>query len=107
MNNLVLFMIMFSVAYYFTAPSINSQFTTATAQMNLFSANNGFVLNGLSKNSELATEVNGISSAIAPFWLLIFFYPSLIMAVAYVFIVQIAAIIGGVSGSTGRLRSFI
>ena len=99
--------IMFSVAYYFTAPSLNSQFATATAQMNLFSANNGFITNGLSKNSELATEVKDITSAIAPFWLLVFFYPSLIMAVSYVFIVQMAAIIGGVSGSTGRLRSFI
>ncbi len=98
--------IMFSVGYYFTAPNINQQFTTATSQISLFSQNNGFITNGEGQNSQLSTTVKGISPAIASFWFLIFFYPGLIIAVVYVFVVQIAGFIGGAS-RTGRIRMFI
>ncbi len=99
--------IMFSVGYYFTAPSINQQFTNAASQINLFSQNNGFFTNGFGQNSNLATSVRGISSGIASFWFLVFFYPGLIIAVVYVFVVQVSSFIGGASNMSGRLRSFI
>ncbi len=99
--------IMFSVGYYFTAPSINQQFTNTASQINLFSQNNGFITNGLEQNSPLATTIKGASSAIASFWFLVFFYPSLIIAVVYVFVVQVSAFIGGASNMSGKVRSFI
>ncbi len=99
--------VMFSVVYYFSAPTILQQFNSAQVQIQQFSSNGAAVQNGASQNSPLVTQLRSLSSAIAPFWLLVFFYPIVIIAVAYTFIVQMSSFIGGAAQMSSRLGGFI
>jgi hypothetical protein len=96
---------LFATAYYFTAP---------TLQQNVNIANHQLEYLGLSRNnlaltpqSPLTLSLENTQFALNGFWMLILFYPSLIIAVTYSIIEQLANLIGGSYKATGRLRSFI
>ncbi len=98
---------MFAIAYYFTAPSILHTLSTASIQMNRFGQGSGAITNAITPDSPLVTQVSSVQSAMSSFWLLILFYPLLIIAVTYAFVTQIAAFIGGASQMGGKMRTFI
>ena len=98
---------MFAIAYYFTAPSILHTLSTASIQMNRFGQGSGAITNAITPDSPLVTQVGSVQSAMSSFWLLILFYPLLIIAVTYAFVTQIATFIGGASQMSGKMRTFI
>ncbi|MGC8537387.1 MAG: hypothetical protein ACP5MZ_00155 [Candidatus Micrarchaeia archaeon] len=98
---------MFAIAYYFTAPSILHTLSTASIQMNRFGQGSGAITNAITPDSPLVTQVGSVQSAMSSFWLLILFYPLLIIAVTYAFVTQIANFIGGASQMSGKMRTFI
>ena len=98
---------LFALAYYFTAPQLGTQLSILSATLNQFGSGTGSQINALTPTSPLATTLSGVESAMGSYWLLILFYPSLIIAVTYLFIVQVSQIIGGASYGIGRARGFI
>jgi hypothetical protein len=98
---------LFAVAFYFTSPTVQQQFSYATQQLNRFGSGSSAINNALSPASPIVTDVSSIESAMSSFWLMILFYPSLISALAYVFIQQFSAFIGGATKSMGKVRGFI
>ncbi|MCL5007370.1 MAG: hypothetical protein M1164_01670 [Candidatus Marsarchaeota archaeon] len=98
---------LFAVAFYFTSPTVQQQFTYATQQLNRFGSGSSAINNALSPTSPLVTDVSSVESAMSTFWLMILFYPTLISALAYVFIQQFSAFIGGATKSMGKVRGFI
>ncbi len=98
---------LFAVSYYFTAPNLISSMQTISTQLTLFGSGTGAETNGLSSASPIPTLLSSVQSAMSSFWLLILFYPPLIIAVTYFFVMQVSDFIGGASYSAGRLRSFI
>ncbi len=98
---------MFAIAFYFTAPTTISQTGALATQVTKYGSNSGAVMNSVSSSSPLASLMGTAGAAMTGFWLMILFYPMLIIAVAYAFIVQVANFIGGASNMSGRLRAFI
>lgn len=99
--------VMFAVVYYFSAPTILQQFSSAQAQIQQYAVSSGAITNAVGSSSPLVTQLHSIGSSIAPFWLLVFFYPVMIIAVAYTFIVQMSSFLGGAAQMSGRLGTFI
>ena len=98
---------LFALAYYFTTPQLGTQLSILSATLNQFGSGTGSQTNALTPTSPLSTAMTGIESAMGSYWLLILFYPSLIIAVTYLFVVQVSQIIGGASYGMGRARGFI
>jgi hypothetical protein len=98
---------LFAVAYYFTSPQLLHGLETVTTQLNRWGSGTGSQQNALSPTSPLAESLSSAQSALSSFWLLILFYPALIIAVSYVFITQVANFIGGASRVGGKMRSFV
>ncbi|EQD54068.1 conserved hypothetical protein, membrane [mine drainage metagenome] len=98
---------MFAIAYYFTAPNILQTLSTASVQLNRFGANSGAITNALTPDSPVVLQITSAQSAMSSFWLLILFYPLLIIAVTYAFVTQIASFIGGAAQTSSRMRTFI
>ncbi len=98
---------MFALAYYFTTPQLAAQLSILSATMNQFGSGTGSQVNSLTPTSPLSTALVNVQSAMGGYWLLILFYPSLIISVTYLFIVQVSKIIGGQSYGIGRARGFI
>ena len=98
---------MFAIAYYFTAPSILHTLASTSIQMNRFGQGSGAITNAITPNSPLVTQVGSVQSAMSTFWLLILFYPLLIIAVTYAFVTQIASFIGEAAQMGGKMRTFI
>ncbi len=96
---------LFSVAYYFTAPGVTTALNAETLQLTRFATNGNAYTSAVNPSSPLVTQINGVESTMDSFWLLILFYPTLIIAVTYAFVVQVADIIGGASRSGGRMRA--
>ena len=97
--------LLFAVAFYFTAPHLITQLNAESALLARYGAGRGAELNALTSTSPLVTNLSSIESTINSFWLLILFYPALISAVTYAFIVQLANFIGGTARMSGRLRA--
>lgn len=97
---------LFAVAYYLTAPSVLQQLSTSSQVLNRFGGN-GVSIGELSSGSPLVTQLTSIQSAITNFWLLMIFYPLLIIAVTYAFVVELARFLGQAPNMTGRLRTFV
>jgi hypothetical protein len=97
---------LFAAVYYFTAPGLMASINTANAQMKQFglSASTSSIL---SPANPLVASINNTQTALDGFWMLILFYPVLIIAVTYSFIAQLAQFIGGSYRTVNRLRSFI
>ncbi len=97
--------LLFAVAFYFTAPHAAAQLSAQAALLNRYSAGKGALNNAVSSTSPLVTTLSGISSTLNSFWLLILFYPALISAVTYAFVIQLAEFIGGAARMSGRARA--
>ncbi|MGI0100539.1 MAG: hypothetical protein ACREBH_02365 [Candidatus Micrarchaeaceae archaeon] len=95
---------LFSVAYYFTAPTIQSDMSVSTLQLQKLSYNDQAAL---TSTSPLVEQLLNVKSSLNGFWLMIFFYPILIIAVTYTSIVELANFIGRTSKMGGRIRRFI
>ncbi len=95
---------LFAVAYYFTAPTVQRDMGLSTLQMQSLSYSSGSVV---SQSSPLVQQLSGVKSSLNGFWLLIFFYPSLIIAITYTAIREIANFVGRAAHVSGRLRIFI
>jgi hypothetical protein len=98
---------LFALAYYFTTPNLLSSMQLTATQLTRFGSGTGAETNGLTSTSPLPTLLQSVNSEMSSFWLLILFYPALIVAVTYAFITQVASFIGGASYTGSRLRSFI
>ncbi len=98
---------LFAVAYYFTAPSIISAFATSQAQLNRWGTGTGAQTNAETASSPLALAISGVQADMSTFWLLVLFYPAMIIALSYAFITQVANFIGGASRIGGKLRGFV
>jgi hypothetical protein len=95
---------MFAVAYYFTAPTVQRDMGIATLQV----ARLNFVpQQAASASSPLVTQLQGVKSSLTGFWLMIFFYPGLIVAVTYATIREIANFVGRAAHISGQIRNFI
>lgn len=96
---------LFAVAYYFTAPQIitSLQMGTATMGRDLLQG----VPSSLAPSSPIVTDLQTVQAGMSNFWLLVLFYPVLIIAITYTFIAEFANFIGGVRIAAGRLRGFI
>jgi hypothetical protein len=98
---------MFAIAFYFTAPNALNEMNTAATLLNKFGAGQGSITNALTPASPLILQLKDAQNAMAGFWLMLLFYPVLIIAVAYAAITQLATFLGGVAKMGGRMRSFI
>ncbi len=99
---------LFAVAFYFTAPSVMLSMQVANAQITRFGT--GPLTQAISPSSPLVLQLNAVQSSLNGFWLLILFYPSLIIAMTYTAIQEISRFIGGataVSARAGSIRRFI
>ncbi len=96
--------VLFSVAYYFTAQSTVAQATSSLDALEAYGAGSGAVLNAITPASPLVLQLDNIRSGISEYWLGVLFYPSLIIAMTYAIILQIAEFIGGMAYMSGRLR---
>ncbi len=64
--------------------------------------------NAVSPTSPLVSDLSQLQGGcMSQFWLMIIFYPALILGVTYASILTIAEFIGGMSSSSGRLRALI
>ncbi|MGI0133957.1 MAG: hypothetical protein ACREBW_03245, partial [Candidatus Micrarchaeaceae archaeon] len=100
---------LFSIAYYFTAPSLQQQLNAAAAQMSKFSASSvNAQVSSIGPGNPLVVQLANVQQAMSDFWLQVLFYPSLILAMTYAFINQAAQFLGGpVRQMGGRIRGFI
>ena len=97
--------LLFAVAFYFTAPHLATQMNNVASLLNRYSVGKGAVNNAVTPTSPLVLTLSGINSSLNSFWLLILFYPALISAVTYAFVVQLANFIGGSARMSGRARA--
>lgn len=95
---------LFAVAYYFTAPTVQRDMGLSTLQMQSLNALPNSVT---SQSSPLVQQLSGVKSSLNGFWLMIFFYPALIIAITYTMIREIANFVGRAAQVSGRLRVFI
>ncbi len=97
--------LLFAVAFYFTAPHVVTQMNDAAILLNGYSIGKGAVNNAVTPTSPLVKTLSVITYSMNSFWLLILFYPALISAVTYAFVVQLADFIGGAARMSGRARA--
>ncbi len=97
--------LLFAVAFYFTAPHVATQMNDVAALLNGYSIGKGAVNNAVTPTSPLVRTLSTLDSSLDGFWLLILFYPALISAVTYAFVVQLASFIGGAARMSGRARA--
>ena len=95
---------LFSVAYYFTAPSIQRDMSVATLQMQRLQLSQQ---NPTAPGSPLVLQLHNVKSSLNGFWLMIFFYPTLIIAITYTSIVELSNFIGRASRMGDRIRGFV
>lgn len=98
---------LFAVAYYFTAPNTTTLLNDAALQLSRYSLQSSTFNTQINPSSPIVTQISGVQTAMSGFWLLILFYPTLIVAVTYAFVVQVSDIIGGASRMGGKIRGFI
>ncbi len=98
---------LFAVAFYFTAPTMYRDMASATTQISGFSNGSASILNSISPNSPLALQLSNAETAMNGLWLMMLFYPFLIIGISYAFSVQVANFMSGAGQSSGRLRAFI
>ncbi|MDE1860428.1 MAG: hypothetical protein KGH72_01795 [Candidatus Micrarchaeota archaeon] len=99
--------ILFSIAYYFTSP-VSSTLAASTAVINRYNGNTQqIVTDAINPGSPLVSQLTNVQTTFGTFWLSILFFPTLIVALTYAFIIQIAEFIGGMARTSSRLRSLV
>ncbi len=99
--------VLFSVAYYFTNLGAVRGLSSTYATLTQYGAGSGAQTNALSPYSPLVLSVANANSVMSGFWLAILFFPALILAITYTVVTNIANLIGGVTATSGRLRSLV
>jgi hypothetical protein len=97
---------LFAVAFYFTTPGLLSTFGSASAKIAALGGGGGAISN-TQPGGPIQYQLQTVEPAMSSFWLMILFFPGLIIALTYSFVTQLANFIGGVSYTGSRLRSFI
>ncbi len=95
---------LFSVAFYFTNTTVINQLNAATSFLARNSAGGEAQINAASLNGPLVTEANIIQQGLGTFWMSVLFYPSLIFAMTYALITQLADFIGGATQTSSRFK---
>lgn len=97
---------LFATVFYFTAPGAIRGMTVASAQMQGIAVTGQPITN---PNSPAILALTGAQQSLSGFWMLVLFYPLLIIAFTYSFIIELSKLIGGTyqRGAMGRLRRFI
>ncbi len=97
---------LFAAVYYFTAQNVITSMNVANNQLQQAAYSGGVVT---SSQSPLVTDLNNAQSAMSGFWMLILFYPAMIIAFTYSFVIQLSKLIGGTyqQQAMGRLRRFL
>ncbi|MDE1865514.1 MAG: hypothetical protein KGH94_02655 [Candidatus Micrarchaeota archaeon] len=97
---------LFAAVYYFTAQGLITNVNVANAQLQATTVTGSSIT---SQQSPLVQELTAAQGSLSGFWMLVLFYPILIIAFTYSFVVQISKIIGGTyqQGAMGRLRGFL
>ncbi|MEM3202372.1 MAG: hypothetical protein QXY21_01750 [Candidatus Micrarchaeaceae archaeon] len=96
---------LFAIAFYFTVPQTFKTISLGAIAITRDTAQG--LPSTLSASTPLVSDLNQMQVAMSDFWLLILFYPLLIIAVTYTFIVEMSNFIGGAQQRMGRLRGFI
>lgn len=95
---------LFSIIYYFTTPTVQRDMSSAT----LAAERLQYVdTSASSATSPLVQQLNNVKSSLNGFWLLIFFYPGLIMSITYAAIRQMAEFIGRSVNYSNRVRQLV
>jgi hypothetical protein len=95
---------LFATVYFFTAPGLIKDMSLANAQMQGIAVSGTIIT---SPQSPVVQYLANSQSALSGFWMLVIFYPVMIIAFVYSFVVEISKLIGGTYRATGRLRGFI
>ena len=103
----LIFPTLFALAYYLTSPSVQHTMMSEQAQITRFGGASVAASNAASASSPLASQLNNVQASISSFWLLVLFYPGLIMGVTYEAISQISRFIGGTFRSASKIRGFV
>lgn len=99
---------LYAIAFASTSTNIINQLSQANSALTRYGGSNPNVLqNALSPYSPLEVQVAKIQQTFSAFWLMILFYPVLILTITYFFIIQVADIIGGMARSSHRLRGLV
>jgi hypothetical protein len=100
---------LFAVVYYFTTPGLLQNLQSSVQSMP--SVTGSDITDIATPTNPLVLQIQGaeqsMQGAMSSFWLMIFFYPLLIIAVSYAFVTQIANFIGGAARTGGRMRGFV
>ena len=98
---------LFAVATNFTGSTLNSALLTYNSQLSNSGAGSGAISNANGASSPIAIELSGLQSAMSGYWLMVLFFPVLIIALTYSFVTQVATFIGGISYAGNKLRTFV
>ncbi len=99
--------VLFSVAYFFTQQSSMQSVTSASSQLHNYGLGNGAEQNSVSPTGAIPQTLNTMSTSLAPFWISVFFFPDLIIAMTIAFIVTIAEFFGGMARESRMLLGLI
>ncbi len=95
---------LFSVAYYFTNPGLQSQVESATAMLGQYGNGPGAQLNAISPQSGLPQTLGLLQNGLGSYWMAVLFYPVLIFAITYALIIQMANFLGNMTNMSGKLK---
>ncbi len=98
---------LFAAAYYFSASSFLTHLTVTTEQSQQINSQGLASARDASASSPASKDMASIESSMASFWLMVLFYPAMIIAVTYAFVQTLAQFISGSGYSSGRMRGFI
>lgn len=98
---------LYSIAYASTNVSLESSLNAASAALTKYGSGVSALQNAISPSAPLEMQLANIKQTFTTFWLMIMFYPVLILTITYLFIIQLAEIIGGMARSSQRLRGLV
>ncbi len=103
----LVFPTLFAAVYYFTSSSFLTQISVSTLQAEQINSEGIASAKSFSSSSPAAENISDVQSSMSSFWLLILFYPALIIAVSYAFVQTVAQFISGATYSSRRIRGFV
>jgi hypothetical protein len=103
----LVFPTLFSVAYYLTSPSVQQSMQLESTQLTRFTTQSSAVAGSSGPTSPVSAQILDVESTMSSFWLLVLFYPSLIIAVVYATIQQLSSFLGGSYRNVGKVRGFV
>lgn len=95
---------LFTVAFYFTHKNILDQVTASTNKLTADSSGTGIIFNAGTPGAPLVVDLDNVKNEITSYFISSLFFPSLIIAITYAVITQIAEFIGGMAQTSRHLR---